>query len=236
MSWQAPDPDCSMNSLFDSDTALEERGGHQYRESMSWDSRNCSLMSLFESDTAMRSLSGHQHTKSDSTKGQDEACSLMSVFESKEASAIPGGHQQHQSASRFQYGESHGCSLDSILESETSEWDNSRDHTLEAEIVATYNLPAIPRTVNDIPSKQNGQPAEIDENDFAQSFAAHREDFENERKWWNAYGKQKACAEGGSKTCMWRTCSIARIRDESGRRRDRPNHPVMRRRGSRRRN
>ncbi len=97
-------------------------------------------------------------------------------------------------AHRFEYSKNHTCCSDSVFESDDSDWDMSRDHSMEAEMVFAYNLPNVPRTVGEIPevppvpftpTEHVGGLPEIDDNSFARAVRANRKGFEQERRRWD---------------------------------------------------
>jgi hypothetical protein len=181
----------SMHSLFESETRFVVDTGRQHNESTEQDIKPhyCSVDSLFESKPGLTTYNGRQHCESNGWRSKGHDSSKPKSEPKKEDDSLPSV-QQHQPSHQFEYSQSHSCCTDSVLESDTSHWDTSRDHSLEAEIVFAYDLPDVPRTAAEMLKLPTGsyrrdehspQLSEIDENDFARWFNDKREERQKER-------------------------------------------------------
>jgi hypothetical protein len=179
-----------LNKLFKSESAMEIDGGHQHQQSDNKHSqgKDSSLDALIQSNSAIMTQ-GQPQNQINSRKFQNQDSSLDAVFESQDENA-PSVHQQQQSKHGSK---SHSCGTDSIFESDNSLWDTLRDHSMDAEIVATYDLSDIPKMAGEIPEIPNGllelkelgeQLPEINENDFARALCDNRDEFERDRIYW----------------------------------------------------
>jgi hypothetical protein len=99
--------------------------------------------------------------------------------------------QPQQLTHIFGYNQNHSYRSDSVWESDTSFWDISRHHDLEAEIVVAYHFPDVHRTPRDIPEmatssyklKENvANLQEVDEDGFASFMSDKRAEAKRERK------------------------------------------------------
>jgi hypothetical protein len=204
-SQQSRESGCLMDSLFESEIVLFAQGGHPHNECQGKQGQQdiklhyYSVDSLFESGPSLMTYNGHQHCESNGWRSKGHDSSKSKSEPKKEADSLPSV-QQHQPSYQFEYSQKHSCCTDSVLESDTSHWDTSRDHSLEAEIVFAYDLADVPRTAAEmlkLPMSSyrrdvhSPQLPEIDENDFARWFNDNREERQKERNHWNAQLQQE---------------------------------------------
>lgn len=193
------DDDSSIDSLYKTEMDMAGAGGYEHDDSSSRGTScyGSSFDSSFKFPVAMTASEGHQHGGSVGEETGVRDCSMDGLFGSEtemKTAKTPSAHQYQKPTHKMRDGQNHSCCTDSLFESDTSSGDTSRDHSIEAEIVFTYDLPYVPQTAGEIPELPKRSPelteltrplVEIDENDFSRALYASRKQFEQERKYWD---------------------------------------------------
>lgn len=160
---------------------------------------DCSLNSCSESESGSSAgtSEGSQDDGWDEIDTGPSHSDARPAFFGSEADRTSGVPQ----ARVFEYSKNHTCGSDSVFESDNSDWDMSRDHSLEAEMVHAHDLPDVPRTAGEIlevpqrPFRPLEQPVglpEIDEDEFARAVRTNRKGFEQDRRHWDLKTRPEA--------------------------------------------
>lgn len=176
--------DAVMADQIEEDGDEEEDEEESAREDSSseWSSGWAQSELDVTSETDLETSSGHPTTDSLLTAQSEEG--------SEKSASV---HRQLTSSRQAHNSKTHSCCTDSIWESDTSYWDTSRDHDMEAEIVFAYDLPNIPRNFAELPEQPTsfyeledhpGELPPIDAEDFARAFRQNRQYHEQQVKHW----------------------------------------------------